>query len=147
MNKLYNISIENGVREILNKNKYKEDIPKNYLNFLYNPSFIDFDQELKKLRFNILKNYEFSTEKESKDECYLRCKKYVDEVLVNYDKNDEYKAIAIISHAGPIKYTMRALGYNIELFHGHKIMFSDQYYFDISQGIINANYIEKISTY
>jgi len=147
VNKLYNISIEYGVREILNKKKYKEDIPKNYLNFLYNPNFADFDQELKKLKFNILKNYEFSTEKESKDECYIRCKKYVDEVLVNYDKNDEYKIIVIISHGGPIKYIMRALGYNIELFHGHKVMFSDQYFFDISQGIMNAKYIEKISTY
>ena len=42
---------------------------------------------------------------------------------------------------------MRALGYNIELFHGHKIMFSDQYYFDISQGIMKAKFIEKISIY
>lgn len=147
MNKLYNISIEYGVREILNKNKYKEDIPKNYLNFLYNSNFADFDQELKKLKFNILKNYEFSTEKESKDECYIRCKKYVDEVLVNYGKNDEYKVIVIIAHGGPIKYIMKALGYNIELFHGQKVMFSDQYYFDISKGIMNAEYIEKISSY
>jgi broad specificity phosphatase PhoE len=140
---IYNISIENGVREILNKDKLKgEEVPKDFLNFLNNPNYKDFDEEIKKLKLNVLKNYEFSTEKESRDECFVRCKKYVDECLVNYDKNNDYKVIVIISHAGPIQFMMRALGYNVE--NVQKILFCEQYYFDISEGIKNAKFIEKI---
>ena len=141
---MYNISIENGVREILNKHKLKgEEVPKDFLNFLNNPNYKDFDEEINKLKLNVLKNYEFSTEKESRDECFIRCKKYVDECLVNYDKNNEYKVIVIISHAGPIQFMMRALGYNVE--NVQNILFCEQYYFDISEGIKNAKFIEKIN--
>ena len=141
---IYNISIENGVREILNKDKLKgEEVPKDFLNFLNNPNYKDFDEEIKKLKLNVLNNYEFSTEKETRDECFIRCKKYVDECLVNYDKNNEYKVIAIISHAGPIQFMMRTLGYNVEIV--QNILFCEQYYFDISEGIKNAKFIEKIN--
>ena len=141
---IYNISIENGVREILNKDKLKgEEVPKDFLNFLNNPNYKDFDEEIKKLKLNVLNNYEFSTEKETRDECFIRCKKYVDECLVNYDKNNEYKVIAIISHAGPIQFMMRTLGYNVE--NVQNIFFCEQYYFDISEGIKNAKFIEKIN--
>ena len=90
-----------------------------------------------------MNNYEFSTEKETRDECFIRCKKYVDECLVNYDKNNEFKVIAIISHAGPIQFMMRTLGYNVE--NVQNILFCEQYYFDISEGIKNAKFIEKIN--
>ena len=141
---LYNISIEYGIREILNKNKLKgEEVPKNFLNFLNNPKYTDFDEELKKLKLNILNKYPFSTQKESKDECYQRCKKYIDEELINFDKNNKYKVIIIISHSGPIQSMMRALGFYIE--DVHKILFSEQYYFDISEGIDKAKFIEKVT--
>lgn len=141
---IYNISIENGVREILNKDKLKgEDVPKDFLNFLNNPNYKDFDEEIKKLKLNVLKNYEFSAEKESRDECFIRCKKYVDEYLVNYDKKNEYKVIVIISHAGPIQFMMRTLGFNVE--NVQNILFCEQYYFDISEGVKNAKFLEKIN--
>ena len=141
---LYNISIEYGVREILNRDKLKgEEVPKNFLNFLNNPNYTDFDEELKKLKINILNKYPFSTEKESRNECYERCKKYVDEDLINFDKNNKYKVIIIISHSAPIRSLMRSLGFYVE--NVHNILFSEQYYFDISEGIDKAKFIEKVT--
>ena len=144
ISKLYNISIEYGIREILNKKKLKgEEVPKNFLNFLNNPNYKDFDDELKKLKLNIISNYDFSTEKESRDECFIRCKKYVDEQLINFDKNNEYKVIVIISHSGPMQFIMKRLGFIID--DVHKIHFCEQYYFDITEGIENAKFIEKVN--
>jgi len=140
---LYNVSIEYGIREILNKDKLKgEQIPKKFLNFLNNPNYKDFDEELKKLKLNIINDCEFSTEKESKDECIQRCKKYVEQQLINFDKDNKYKVIVIISHGGPIKYIMRRLGFNLE--NEQKISFCQQYYFDITEGIENAKFIKKV---
>ena len=142
---LYNISIEYGIREILNKSKLKEDeeVPKNFLNFLNNPNFYNFDEELKKLKLNILNNYEFPTKKESCHELYERCKKYIDEELIYFDKDNKYKIIIIISHSGPIQSMMKRLGFYVE--NVHNIAFSDQYYFDISEGIDKAKFIEKVN--
>ena len=141
---LYNISIEYGVREILNKDKLKgEQVPPNFLNFLNNPNYKNIDEELMKLKLNVLSDFEFSTEKESRAECYERCKKYIDEKFINFDKNNKYKVIIIISHSGPIQFMMRRLGYNVE--DVQKILLCEQYYFDISQGIENAKFIEKIN--
>ena len=141
---LYDISIEYGVREILNKDKLKgEQVPPNFLNFLNNPNYKNIDEELMKLKLNVLSDFEFSTEKESRAECYKRCKKYIDEKFINFDKNNKYKVIIIISHSGPIQFMMRRLGYNVE--DVQKILLCEQYYFDISQGIENAKFIEKIN--
>lgn len=141
---LYNISIEYGVREILNKDKLKgEQVPKDFLNFLNNPNYKDFDEELLKLRLNNISDYEFSTEKESRDECFVRCKKYIDEKFVNFDKDDKYKVIIIISHSGPMQFMMRRLGHNIE--NVQTILFCEQYYFDISQGLEKSKFIEKVN--
>ena len=140
---LYNISIEYGIREILNKEKLKEEeIPNNYLNFLNNPKFTDFDEELKKLELNVINDYEFPIEKETRDECYERCKNYVNEKLINFDVDNKYKVIIIISHAEPIKFMMRRLGLSAE--EVKKILFCEQYYFDITEGIEKAKFIEKV---
>ena len=140
---LHNISIEYGVREILSRSKYKgEKIPKDYLNFLNNPKFKDFDEELKKLNLNIITNDEFSTKTESGVELNERCKKYVDEKLMNFDKDNKYKVIIIVSHSGPIKGMFRGLGF--KNFNAVKI--AQQYYFDITKGIGNANFIEKVDS-
>ena len=141
---LYNISIDYGIREMLNKDKLKgEEVPQHFLNFLNNPNYTDFDEELKKLKLNIINKYPFSTKKESKDECYERCKKYIEEELINFDKNNKYKVIIIISHAGPIQFMMKILGFNEKKF--HKILFSEQFYFDISEGIDKPKFIEKVT--
>ena len=140
---LYNISVEYGVREILNKNKLKgEEVPKTFMNFLNNPKFKEFDEELKKLNLNLLSNYAFSTEKESQEECSKRCEKYVDEQLINFDRDNKYKVIIIISHSGPMRYIMKKLGYYVK--DVKDILLADQYYFDISNGIENAKFLEKI---
>ena len=140
---LYNISIEYGIREILNSNKLKgEKIPKDFLNFLNNPKFKDFDEELKKLNLNIISDEEFSTKIENGFELNERCKKYVDEKLINFDKNNKFKVIIIISHSGPMQCILRRLGLKIKNVHDIKI--GQQYYFDITKGIGNANFIEKV---
>jgi broad specificity phosphatase PhoE len=139
---LYNISIEYGIRERLHKEKTEEKIPKNFLNFLNNPNYRDIDDELKKLKFHISKDSEFSSEKESKDECIERCKNFINEKLINFDNNNKYKVIVIISHAGPIKCTMKNLGYNINI--DQKIPLCLQYLFDITEGIDKAKFIETI---
>ena len=79
---------------------------------------------------------------ESRSECNERCKKYIDEKLINFDKDNKYKVIIIISHAGPIQFIMRKFGLNIE--NVHDVLFCQQYYFDISKGIENAKFIEKV---
>lgn len=140
---LYNISIEYGVREILNKKKLKDEIvPNNYLNFLNNPNYKDIDDEFKKFKFNIISDCNFSTEKESRKECFDRCKKYINERLINFDKNNKYKIIIIISHSGPIQFMMKSLGFNEE--NVNDITFCKQYYFDITEGIENAKLLEII---
>ena len=140
---LYNISVDYGIREILNKNKLKgEEIPKSYLNFLNNPKYKEFDEELKKLNINLLINYDFPTEKENQDECCKRCEKYVEEQLINFDKDNKYKVILIVSHSGPMRCIMKKLGYYIK--DVKDILIADQYYFDISDGIQNAKFLEKI---
>ena len=140
---LYNVSIEYEIREILNRDKLKgEIVPKDFLNFLNNPKFKDFDEELKKLNLNILNKNEFSVITESRSECNERCKKYIDETLINFDKDNKYKVIIIISHAGPIQFMMRRFGLNIE--NVQDVLFCQQYYFDITKGIENAKFIEKV---
>ena len=140
---LYNISIEYGIREILSGGKLKgKKIPKDFLNFLNNPKFKDFDEELKKLNLNIITNDEFSTKTENEFELRERCKKFIDEKLINFDKDNKYKVFIIISHAGPLQCMLRRLGLKIKNYHEIKI--AQQYYFDITKGIGNANFIEKV---
>ena len=143
---LYNVSVEYGVREILNKNKLKgKEIPKDFLNFLNNPKFKDFDEELKKLNLNVISNYEFSTEKENRDECFKRCKKYVDEQLINFDKDNKYKIIIILSHSGPMEFIMKSFGFYEK--NTKNIFVADQIYFDISKGIRNYKFLESIGVH
>ena len=143
---LYNVSIEYGVREILNKDKLKgEQIPKKFLNFLNNPNYKDFDEELKKLKLNIINDCEFSTEKESKDECIQRCKKYVEQQLINFDKDNKYKIIIILSHSGPMEFIMKSFGFYEK--NTKNIFVADQIYFDISKGIQNYKFLESIGVH
>lgn len=141
---LYNISIDFGVREILNENKLKkeEEIPKKFLNLLNNPNYEDFDEELKNLKIEFISKYEFPTEKENYFTCLKRCKKYIEEDLTNFVKTNKYKIIIIVSHSGPMMFLMRNLGFyekNVK-----NILVSEQYYFDISEGIDKARFIEKV---
>ena len=142
---LYNISIDYDIREIISGHKLKgEGIPKDYLNFLYNPKYKDFDEELKKLNLDVISKYEYPVGKEKKDECSKRCKKFVNEQLTAFDKNNNYKVIIVVSHAGPLQNIMKKCGLKIRDY--HEIIVSHQYFFDISDGIENAKFLEKVGS-
>lgn len=142
---LYNISIDYDIREIISGHKLKgEGVPKDYLNFLFNPKYKDFDEELKKLNTNVVSKYEYPVGIERGGEYSKRCARFVDEQLTTFDKNNNYKVIVVVSHAGPLQALMKKVGLKIRDY--HEIIVSQQYFFDISDGVENAKFLEKVGS-
>ena len=139
---LNNIYIDFDLKKRIKPNK---KINKN--EFLYKTieNYINFDPELK--GFNYLGDKgEFSLEPETKEQCEKRSFNYTENILKNnIEKNNDKKIFIIIGHRGCLKYILKKLGYK-NIINNKKILdYCSQFFFDISNGLDKAIFLENIS--
>ena len=139
---LNNIYIDFDLKKRIKPNK---KINKN--EFLYKTieNYINFDPELK--GFNYLGDKgEFSLEPETKEQCEKRSFDYTENILKNnIEKNNDKKIFIIIGHRGCLKYILKKLGYK-NIINNKKILdYCSQFFFDISNGLDKAIFLENIS--
>ena len=65
--------------------------------------------------------------------------------MINFDKDNKYKIIIILSHSGPMEFIMKSFGFYEK--NTKNIFVADQIYFDISKGIQNYKFLESIGVH
>ena len=139
---LNNIYIDFDLKKRIKPNK---KINKN--EFLYKTieNYINFDPELK--GFNYLGDKgEFSLEPETKEQCEKRSFDYTENILKNnIEKNNDKKIFIIIGHRGCLKYILKKLGYKAIINNKKILDYCSQFFFDITNGLDKAIFLENIS--